>query len=127
MNSMGGKKVLYAAFDAYPGVKGAQTHIRANLRAVAERGGQAILLCLGQGGSFRDRDSGAMVHAFAVSERNMLRRSELFGRFLVEMADRMMADPPAVIHFRDIWSGIPLLSHSLSRKSRFVFEVNGLP
>jgi glycosyltransferase involved in cell wall biosynthesis len=127
MSAMGGKKVLYAAFDAYPGSKGAQAHIRTNLLAIAHGGGLATLLCLGQGGSFRDPDSGAMVHAFAVGERNMLRRSELFGRFLVEMADRMIADPPDVIHFRDIWSGIPLLSHPISRNSRIVFEVNGLP
>jgi glycosyltransferase involved in cell wall biosynthesis len=127
MNSMGGKKVLYAAFDAYPGFKGAQTHIRTNLLALEKCGVQATLLCLGHGGSFRDPESGAMVHTFAVSERNMLRRSELFGRFLVDMADRMIADPPDVIHFRDIWSGTPLLSHPISRNSRIVFEVNGLP
>lgn len=127
MNPMCGKKVLYAAFDAYPGVKGAQAHIRTNLLAIAHCGGLATLLCLGQGGSFSDPDNGAMVHACAVGERNMLRRSELFGRFLVERADRMIADPPDVIHFRDIWSGIPLLSHPISRNSRIVYEVNGLP
>jgi glycosyltransferase involved in cell wall biosynthesis len=120
-------RVLYAAFDAYPGRKGAQAHMRSNLRALAGRGGQATLLCLGPGGSFRDPDNGAMVHAYAASERNMLRRSELFGRFLAGMADTMIADPPEVIHFRDIWSGIPLLSHVLSSESRIVFEVNGLP
>jgi glycosyltransferase involved in cell wall biosynthesis len=120
-------RVLYTAFDVYPGRKGAQAHIRSNLRALAGSGGQATLLCLGPGGSFRDPDNGAMVHAYAASERNMLRRSELFGRFLADMADTMIVDPPEVIHFRDIWSGIPLLSHGLSSDSRIVFEVNGLP
>ncbi len=126
-DSIGLMKVLYGAFDAYPGRKGAQAHIRTNLRALAARGGEATLLCLGTGGSFRDPDSGAMVHAFAADERNMLRRSELFGRFIAEKADAMAADPPAVIHFRDIWSGFPLLFHPLSRGRGIVFEVNGLP
>jgi len=120
-------KVLYGAFDAYPGRKGAQAHIRANLRALEARGGEATLLCLGTGGCFRDPDSGAMVHAFAADERNMLRRSELFGCFIADKADAMAGDPPAVIHFRDIWSGFPLLSHPLSHGSGTVFEVNGLP
>ncbi len=119
--------VLYAAFDAYPGFKGAQTHIRANLRSLAGIGGRATLLCLGAGGSFQDPDSGAMVHSYAAGEANMLRRSESFGRFLECRADKMMDNPPSIIHFRDIWSGIPLLSHKLSQKSRLVFEVNGLP
>jgi glycosyltransferase involved in cell wall biosynthesis len=127
MSAISGKRILYAAFDAYPGFKGAQAHIRTNLLASAQGGGLATLLCLGQGGSFRDPDSGAMVHAFAVSERNMLRRSELFGRFLLNMADRMIADPPETIHFRDIWSGTPLLSHPISHNSHIDFEVNGLP
>lgn len=120
-------RVLYAAFDAYPGFKGAQAHIRANLRALAALGGRATLLCLGAGGSFSDPDTGSIVHTYAAGERNMLRRSELFGRFLNDMADGMIADPPAVIHFRDIWSGMPLLSHGISKRSRLVFEVNGLP
>jgi glycosyltransferase involved in cell wall biosynthesis len=120
-------KVLYGAFDAYPGRKGAQAHIRANLRATLARGARATLLCLGPGGSFRDPDSGALVHAYAADERNMLRRSELFGRFIADRADAMAADPPDIIHFRDIWSGFPLLSQPLSRGRGSVFEVNGLP
>ena len=124
-NTMKSLRVLYAAFDAYPGFKGAQAHMRANLRALAAGGGQATLLCLGPGGSFQDPDSGAAVHAFAAREPNMLRRTELFGRFLAEKADTMRAHPPDIVHFRDIWSGRPLLSSGLS--SRFVFEVNGLP
>ena len=119
--------VLYAAFDAYPGFKGAQTHIRANLRSLAGIGGRATLLCLGAGGSFQDPDSGAMVHSYAAGEANMLRRSEQFGRFIADKAATMMDNPPSIIHFRDIWSGIPLISHKLSQKSRLVFEVNGLP
>lgn len=125
--SMRHLRVLYAAFDAYPGLKGAQAHIRANLRALTDGGGRATLLCLGPGGSFRDPDSGAMVYAFATGEQNMLRRSELFGRFLTAMADTMIACPPPIIHFRDIWSGMPFLSHEISRQSKLVFEVNGLP
>ena len=32
-----------------------------------------------------------------------------------------------MIHFRDIWSGVPLLEHPLLRESKKIFEVNGLP
>ena len=124
---MAAVKVLYAAFDAYPGFKGAQAHIRTNLKALVAGGCQATLLSLGSGRSFRDPESGATVRAFAADEPNMLRRSEAFGRFLTLQADLMDADPPDIIHFRDIWSGIPLLRHRLSERCRLVFEVNGLP
>lgn len=124
---MAGMKLLYTAFDAYPGHKGAQAHIRSNLFAAKENGYRATLLCLGTSGSFRDPESSAAVHACALNEENLLRRSEAFGRFVSNKADRMIDDPPDIIHFRDIWSGIPLLGHSISRKGRTVFEVNGLP
>ncbi len=120
-------KILYAAFDAYPGHKGAQAHIRLNLHAARANGYTASLLCLGDGRSFRDPDNLAVVYTHAANEPNLLRRSERFGQFILEKADGMLDDPPDIVHFRDIWSGIPLFTHSISRKSRFVYEVNGLP
>lgn len=124
---MAGMKLLYTAFDAYPGHKGAQAHIRSNLIAARENGYSATLLCLGTGGVFHDQESSAAVHACALSEQNLLRRSEAFGGFISSRADAMIDKPPDIIHFRDIWSGIPLLGHAISRKGRTVFEVNGLP
>lgn len=119
--------VLYAAFDAYPGHKGAQAHIRSNLSAAKENGYKASLLCLGSGGTFHDPESSAAVHAFPSTEENLLKRSEAFGRFVLSEADAMTDSPPDIIHFRDIWSGMPLLSHSISKKGRTVYEVNGMP
>jgi glycosyltransferase involved in cell wall biosynthesis len=119
--------VLYAAFDAYPGLKGAQAHIRVSLAALARLSAQVTLLCLGHQKGFRDPETSARVLPFHTIEPNFLRRSEQFGRFVTSVADSMLADPPHVLHFRDIWSGAPLLSHPLSRRCRTVFEVNGLP
>lgn len=119
--------VLYAAFDAYPGLKGAQAHIRTNLKALTESGAPVALLCLGKGKPFRDPGSCAVVYPCDTAEPNFLRRSEIFARFVAEVADSMLPDPPTVIHFRDIWSGVPLLAHPLSLRARTLFEVNGLP
>ena len=124
---MTGRGVLYAAFDAYPGLKGAQYHIRLSLRTLARMAAPVTLLSLGSGASFRDPESGADVLTCAANEPNFLRRSEIFSRFVSETADRLAAKPPAVVHFRDIWSGVPLLDHPICRKCRTVFEVNGLP
>ncbi len=120
-------KLLYAAFDAYPGYKGAQAHIRSNLMAAKENGYSATLLCLGGEDIFQDPETAAAVHAFPAPDENLLKRSEAFGRFILSKADAMTAAPPDIIHFRDIWSGMPLLGHSVSKKARTVYEVNGLP
>jgi glycosyltransferase involved in cell wall biosynthesis len=123
-----GSSVLLAAFDAFPGLKGAQAHIRANLKALRSTAGQINLICLGSGGTFQDPDSGASVHTFSTTESNFLRRCEHFAGHVRKTADRIMAvNPPSIIHFRDIWSGMPLLSHPISRTTRTIFEVNGLP
>lgn len=119
--------VLLAAFDAYPGLKGAQAHIRANLAALSKISASVRLICLGAGDLFLDPHSGAEMHTFRTYETNLLRRSELFAAHVRRTADRMLAAPPAIIHFRDIWSGMPLLSHPISRTARTIFEVNGLP
>ncbi len=122
-----GQRVLFAAFDAYPGCKGAQAHIRANLAALSCMGADVKLACLGTGDNFTDPDGGAEIVPFATKEKNILRRSELFAAHLWRTANSMLSTPPAIIHFRDIWSGMPLLSHPISRSARTIFEVNGLP
>jgi glycosyltransferase involved in cell wall biosynthesis len=119
--------LLYAAFEGYPGHKGAHTHIRHILRGAAQLFPDRTLVTLGQGGEGPDPLTGATHLPVAVTEANLLRRSELFGRELLRIADRLLPSPPAVIQFRDIWSGIPLLSHPIARTAAIIFEVNGLP
>ena len=119
--------LLYAAFEGYPGHKGAHTHIRHILRGAAEIFPTRTLVTLGQGLEGKDPLTGAIHLPVAVAEANLLRRSEVFGQEVLRIADRLLSSPPAVIHFRDIWSGLPLLSHPLARTAAIIFEVNGLP
>lgn len=119
--------LLYAAFEGYPGHKGAHTHIRHILRGAAELFPSRTLVTLGRGQEGKDPLTGAVHLPVAVAEANLLRRSEMFGQEVRRIADRLLASPPAVIHFRDIWSGIPLLSHPLTQTAAIIFEVNGLP
>jgi glycosyltransferase involved in cell wall biosynthesis len=57
---------------------------------------------------------------------NFLKRTELYADFL-DTALRRLSSPPPIVHFRDIWSGIPLIAHPSLTKAKKIFEVNGLP
>jgi len=121
-------KNLYAAFDVFPGHKGAQAHIARNLESIRDFSGTVTLACLGYGDMpAYQEESGINIRRCLAMHPNFLKRSELFGEFLLDIADRLGPQPPEVVHFRDIWSGIPLLQHPVTSRAGIVFEVNALP
>ncbi len=119
--------LLYTAFDVFPLPKGASTHIAHSVAALRKRFETLHLVVLGGGDMPAYQEEGnVVIRRWMRSHPNFLRRTEDFGAFLSEELSEMPRIP-GIIHFRDIWSGIPILAHPRTRKSRMIFEVNGLP
>ncbi len=118
-------RALYAAFDRFPTRKGASTHIARFAPALFGEYGGGLLYVLGD-----DRlpahqvDGDVEVVRFCAPVRNLLERAVAFGGHLARLLDET-GDGLEVCHFRDPWSGAPILE----RPHRYatVFEVNGLP
>ncbi|MCI4667743.1 MAG: glycosyltransferase family 4 protein [Bacteroidia bacterium] len=115
---------LYAAFDLYPSAKGAATHIYHMARTLFSYSGAGILHCLGHEElPIYQEEETFRIHRFVSKIPNYLQRAEAYSGHL----GSLLEDYPNIefCHFRDIWSGIPILSHPKKLKS--LFEVNGLP
>lgn len=119
--------VLFSSFDLFPSHKGAGTHIAQNLATLKKIFGSVYLLALGSGAMPRyQEEEGITIRRHVPPVGNYLERTEFFGRFVSDAVERMER-VPRICHFRDIWSGIPLLAQDRIRGSLKVFEVNGLP
>lgn len=115
---------LYSAFDPYPSTKGSGTHIRYFSNTLFEQYGGGILYSLGPADEPSTQTEGDICYQrFNQPIRNYLQRAEAFTKKLrnivATQSDLQMA------HFRDIWSGLPLLE--AQRNYTTLFEVNGLP
>jgi len=118
---------LFAAFDVFPSAKGSTTRIAHTLRALRQCSDALTLACSGWGDMPRIQlEGGITIRRCQAMHPNFLRRAELFGAFVYDLLDAM-SRPPDTLHFRDIWSGIPLLAHPRSRVAKIFFEVNGIP
>ncbi len=117
--------ILFAAFDVFPTAKGATTRIACTLQAIKAHNSSVTIACLGYGDMprFQQEDHIAIRRCLAMHP-NFLKRTELFGDFLYEVVDSL-ENPPDIVQFRDIWSGVPLLSHPAIGKTKKIFEVNG--
>lgn len=118
--------VLYAAFDVFPSAKGAAVHIDRFARCLFDFSGGGTLQVLGDGGMPpRQREGSVEIRRFHVEEPNFLRRTLAYGRYLEDWLERRPT-PFRLCHFRDPWSGVPILRHA-GPNCRTVYEVNGLP
>lgn len=115
---------IYAAFDPYPSPKGSATHIRHFSATLFAQFGGGLLYSLGPAGEPSCLiEHGIRYERFNRAIKNYLHRAEAFSDRLQEI---VAAQPDLkIVHFRDIWSGLPLLQPG--RDYAKVFEVNGLP
>ena len=121
------RHTLFAAFDVFPSAKGSTTRIAHTLRALRQCSDALTLACSGWGEMPGIQvEDGIVIRRCQALHPNFLRRTELFGAFIYDLLDAMPR-PPDALHFRDIWSGMPLLAHPRSRAAKIVFEVNGMP
>jgi glycosyltransferase involved in cell wall biosynthesis len=121
-------KALFAAFDIYPSAKGASTHIFHNASALFElmQGGWLSVLANPKLLDYEYEDK-VEITRFAENIPNFLDRTQAYGAWLYE---KLHAQPDLKLaHFRDCWSGIPILTHQQKNNSKLVtvYEVNGLP
>jgi glycosyltransferase involved in cell wall biosynthesis len=116
---------LYAAFDRFPTRKGAAVHIARFAPALFDHAGSGILYVLGgDGDPLHQLEGNAEIVRHPGGEPNFLERAAGFARRLVSLLDEA-APALEIVHFRDPWSGAPILTHPAS--FRTVYEVNGLP
>lgn len=120
-------KTLFAAFDLFPSSKGSTTRIAHTLQALSHCTDSMTLACLGHSEMPRfQQEDRLLIRRCLALHPNFLARTELFADFLFDALDGLPYTPD-VIHFRDIWSGIPLLEHPKTRSAKKVFQMNGIP
>jgi len=115
---------LYSAFDPYPSPKGSGTHIRHFSATLFEQYGGGLLYSLGPADEPSTQTEGNICYQrFNRPIRNYLQRAEAFTKKLQSIVAAQ--SDLKMVHFRDIWSGLPLLE--AQRNYATLFEVNGLP
>ena len=120
---------LYAAFDRFPTRKGASTHIARFAPCLFDHAGGGLLYVMGDATlpvQQLERESWGDVEIlrFSLPVENFLERAAAFGACLAHVLDEAH-DTLTMAHFRDPWSGVPILSRPHRYAS--VFEVNALP
>jgi glycosyltransferase involved in cell wall biosynthesis len=119
-------RALYAAFDRFPAPKGAAIHIGRMAETLFGLAGGGLLYVLGDDElPVYQREGGVEIVRYARPEPNRLRRALGYGRRLSALLDGQ-ADSLQICHFRDPWSGVPILARD-GRRYATVYEVNGLP
>ncbi|MDY8136036.1 glycosyltransferase family 4 protein [Aquimarina sp. 2201CG5-10] len=115
----------YIAFDVFPSQKGAATHINHCLRALQGTFKTGILICLGNDDmpTFQfDKERNLYVYRWKEKVINFLERTQRFEKSVLDILQIPLCETIKLIHFRDIWGGIPALKTDLNCKT--VFEVN---
>lgn len=122
---MSGPRALYAAFDRVPTAKGASIHIAHMARAMQQAFGETLLACV-SGGVLpaREREGTLEVRRLAAGHAHLVDRVAAWQAELGALV-ATHAETLETCHFRDPWSGLPILD--ARGGFRTVFEVNGLP
>lgn len=116
---------LYASFDAYPAPKGAAVHIREFSARMFAKYKSGLLLALGDETMPRWQiEDDAQIKRCSLKSRNFLERALEFAQFVHAKAQE--CDALQIAHFRDPWSGVPLIL-TLRKKCPIIYEVNALP
>lgn len=119
-------RALYAAFDRFPAPKGAAVHIGRMAEALFAAAGGGLLYVLGDDElPVYQREGNVEIVRYARPEPNYLRRALGYRRELAALLDGQ-AGSLRLGHFRDPWSGVPLLARA-GRAYATIYEVNGLP
>lgn len=126
LNSPDAPVALYAAFDVFPSAKGAAVHIDRFARCLFAHTGSGVLHVLGDGQMpARQQEGRVQILRYQDQEPNFLRRTLGYGRHLDRALERL-AGQLRLCHFRDPWSGVPILRHA-EVGYKVLYEVNGLP
>ncbi|UII30430.1 glycosyltransferase family 4 protein [Fulvivirga ulvae] len=112
---------VFATFDPYPSYKGSAIHIDKVTEVLSEKFPSTLLLSLKR---HMAKELPQAVHHLEspVEESNYLKRALAFSSWIDGLLDQQYN--LQVGHFRDIWSGMPILEREHITS---IFEVNGLP
>jgi|tagenome__1003787_1003787.scaffolds.fasta_scaffold20895169_2 glycosyltransferase involved in cell wall biosynthesis len=118
-------RALYAAFDRFPSRKGSAVHIDRFARALFEQHSPGLLYVLG-GDDLPpyQREGEVEIVRYTRPARHLLERAQGYAERLSALLDEL--PDLRIAHFRDPWSGIPILERP-GRSYMTVYEVNGLP
>jgi len=116
---------LYAAYDIFPSRKGAGIHIARFARALFDEAHGGILYTLGSSVlPLYQHENDVEIVRFHQPLTNYLQRALAFSQRLQRLLDTC-GDTLRFCHFRDPWSGTPLLMRR--RAYATVYEVNSFP
>ncbi len=119
-------RALYSAFDRFPSQKGAATHINRMAQTLFDCMGGGLLYVLGDEElPVYQREGDIEILRYSRPVTNFLERTQKYGRRLGALLEQQ-SDSLRICHFRDPWSGIPVLARG-DRPYKTVYEVNGLP
>lgn len=118
---------LYAAFDRFPSPKGAAVHIAQMAQTLFDTTQGGLLYVLGDETlpAYQEEPGPVEIVRSTASVPNLLQRTIIYGRYLAALRQEQAATL-RLCHFRDPWSGVPLLTEP-TRGYRVIYEVNGLP
>lgn len=120
------RRVLYSAFDVVPSPKGASTHVVQFVRALTGAGYDVTLVTpRAPDTAGEERLHGARhLRVGTPGGGNFLARALEFGEAVAAVAER--DGPFDVVHYRALWSGLPLLLGRARHGYRTLFEANSL-
>jgi glycosyltransferase involved in cell wall biosynthesis len=120
-------RALYATFDRFPAPKGAAVHIQHMAGTLFTAMGGGLLYVLGDEElpPYQQEPGNIEILRHTAAIPNFLERSLSYGRLLSQLLEQQAAGLQ-LCHFRDPWSGIPLLTHPQATY-KTIYEVNALP
>jgi len=117
---------LYAAFDTFPAPKGAAVHIKHMTEVLFKRSESACLYVIGGEGLPRFQQEGnVQIVRFDQKIANLLDRAIAYGVQLSQLIEQQQQLD--LVHFRDPWSGFPILNAQKDKGFKSVYEVNAFP
>ena len=117
---------LYAAFDTFPAPKGAAIHIKHMTDILFKRSKKGCLYVIGGEGlpSYQEENNVKIIR-FDEKVSNLLDRAIAYG---IKLEEVIQGQPTLdLVHFRDPWSGFPILKAQQKQRFKSVYEVNAFP
>ncbi len=118
---------IYIAFDLFPSQKGAATHINHCLKALQNTYKTGLLICLGNEDmpTFQyDKERRLYVYRWKEKIVNFLERTQAFQKKVKALLLSDLCTDIKLVHFRDIWGGLPVLNTINKQTQKTVFEIN---
>ena len=121
-------QAVYASFDTFPAPKGAAVHIGEFAPQLFNFVGSGLLLVLGDENTprWQIEENDIQIRRYITTEENYLQKAMNFSQFVFEEV-LALKEYLKIAHFRDPWSGLPIIDALEGTNTKLVYEVNALP